>query len=64
VLDNDGTHGPVTVKGTVRLDKGLHPIRLLFFEGSGGESLEVSYEGPGIPKQPIPAIKLFQKAVQ
>jgi len=64
VLDNDGIHAPVTVKGTVRLSKGLHSIRILFFEGSGGESLEVSYEGPGIPKQPIPAIRLFRKTTQ
>jgi hypothetical protein len=64
VLDNDGTHAVITVKGTVRLKRGLHPIRVLFFEGMGGESLEVQYEGPGITKQPIPAVRLFQKAVQ
>ena len=64
VLDNDGVHASITARGTVRLNKGLHPIRVLFFEGMGGESLEVQVEGPGVPKQPIPAIQLFQKAVR
>jgi hypothetical protein len=40
----------------------MHPIRVLFFEGMGGESLEVQFEGPGLPRQQIPAIMLFQKA--
>jgi hypothetical protein len=62
VIDNDGIHGPVTVKGTARLTRGMHPIRVLFFEGMGGESLDVQFEGPGMPKQQIPAIMLFQKA--
>ncbi len=55
VVDNDGLHGPTEVKGQIILEKGIHPIRVDFFQRSGGEELLVSYSGPGINKQPVPA---------
>jgi alpha-L-fucosidase len=55
VVDNDGLHGPTEVMGQIILEKGLHPIRVDFFQRSGGEEFMVSYSGPGINKQPVPA---------
>lgn len=59
VVDNDGLHGPREKRGFIPLKAGKHPITVAFFEGGGAESLKVSWEGPGIPKAPIPATALF-----
>ena len=48
-------------RGFIPLAAGHHPIRVAFFEGPGDDQLEVAYEGPGIPRQPIPAAALFRK---
>ena len=61
VVDNDGTHPPREAAGLVRLMAGLHPIKVQFFESTGDEVLQVSYEGPGIPKQEIPAAAYFRR---
>lgn len=55
VVDNDGLHGPTEVMGQIILEKGSHPIRADFFQASGGEKFVVSYSGPGINKQSVPA---------
>ncbi len=55
VVDNDGIHGPVELRGKAALRAGLHAIRVEYFENEGDELLEVSWEGPGLEKQPIPA---------
>jgi len=58
-VNNDGGHAMVEKSGKVSLAEGLCPIRVEYFEGGGGEGLKVSYEGPGIEKQAIPASALF-----
>lgn len=55
VVNNDGAHGPQEQRGVAGLMKGKHEIEIRFFEASGGESLIVSWQGPGIKKQVIPA---------
>lgn len=55
VVDNDGLHGSQEKRGLIRLKAGLHAIRVTFFEALGDDELVVSYEGPGVAKQPIPA---------
>jgi alpha-L-fucosidase len=55
VVDNDGLHGPAEAMGQIILEKGFHPIRVDFFQASGGEEFMVSYSGPGVNKQPVPA---------
>jgi hypothetical protein len=53
-------YAPIEITGaTVPLRAGLHKIVLEYFEKETGEFLEVSYEGPGIAKQPIPSSILF-----
>ncbi len=58
VVDNDGLHGPAEEMGQIILERGLHPIRVDFFQASGGEELRVSYSGPGINKQTVPSAVL------
>jgi hypothetical protein len=55
VVTNDGLHGPEERSGQIVLRPGKHAIRVAFFEKSGGEALEVLYEGPGVKKGPVPA---------
>ena len=55
VVDNDGLHGPTEVMGRIILEKGFHPIRVDYFQKTGGVDLEVAYSGPGIDKQSIPS---------
>jgi hypothetical protein len=59
LVDNDFTHPMSEKSGDVALKKGKHPIRLIYFQGSGGKGFEVSYRGPGVKKQEIPAKVLF-----
>jgi hypothetical protein len=47
------------VEGVIALAAGLHPIRVNFFQKSGGVDLKVSYAGPTTKKQPIPAAMLY-----
>jgi len=58
VVDNDGLHGSREVSGVLALEKGIHPITVTFFQGPGGIDLKVSYTGPQIKKQLIPASAL------
>lgn len=59
VVDDAGYFGTKANSGQVRLQPGRHPIRIVYFENTGSESLDVYIEGPGLPKQPIPPDKLF-----
>jgi len=58
VIDNDGLHGLAEKRGLVALGAGFHPFRVCYFNKSGGDGLTVSYQGPGIAKQPLPAAML------
>ncbi|WP_162268259.1 PA14 domain-containing protein [Hymenobacter sp. PAMC 26628] len=53
VVDNDGPHEVREISGTIGLKAGTHAITITYFQGAAGQVLEVSYLGPGIPKQPI-----------
>ncbi len=60
VVDNDGLHGTEEEEGTISLTSGDHDILVEYFEKTGSQTLTVSYAGPGIAKQAIPAGVLFQ----
>ncbi|MBN1766451.1 MAG: alpha-L-fucosidase [Sedimentisphaerales bacterium] len=55
VVDNDGEHSRKEKEGAIALEAGVHPIRAEFFQRGGEFIFEVSWSGPGIDKQPIPA---------
>lgn len=59
VVDNDGGHGTIERMGRVSLTPGRHKIRVDYHNQAGGAWLDAFYKGPGIPKQIIPADKLF-----
>lgn len=59
IVDNDGLHGMVEKRGVIALAAGLHPIRVQFFQKSGGRDLKVSFEAPSGEKQVIPGTMLF-----
>ncbi len=58
IVDNDGIHGPFTVRDKANLKKGRHALTLDFFEGNYGEILRVEIEGPDLPRQPLPVSML------
>ncbi|KAA6436692.1 sulfatase-like hydrolase/transferase [Dyadobacter flavalbus] len=61
VVDNDGNHGVTEATGSIELTAGKHPIKVEYYNNGGGFWLDAFYKGPGLPKQLIPADKLFVK---
>ncbi len=61
LINNDGLHPVVEVAKSIKLTKGLHPVSVRYFQEGGRNGLKVSWKGPGIEKQEIPAGVLFHK---
>jgi S1-C subfamily serine protease len=61
LVDNDGLHAVTSSVGLIRLRAGMHPISITFFENSGDQKLDVSYEGPNISSQQIPPEVYYTK---
>ena len=59
LLDNDGQHVPIEKSGRICLEKGMHHIRVEYFENIGDQDLTVLYESPVMEKKKIPARVLF-----
>ncbi|MFA7228049.1 MAG: PA14 domain-containing protein, partial [Melioribacteraceae bacterium] len=59
VVDNDGLHGIAQKKGLIPLSSGFHPIRISYFNKTGGLELKVFIEGGGMKKQALPEELLF-----
>lgn len=53
VIDNDGVHPVQERETSLRLNEGIHEIRVDWFEKSGGEELRLDWAGPGIEAGPI-----------
>lgn len=52
---NDGLHGQQSVKRSILIPyAGFYPVAVTFFEKTGGESMQLFWEGPGISRQPVP----------
>jgi cytochrome c len=58
VVENWGVHPATEKRGVTKLSAGAHSIEVLYFDGGGEISLKVSWRGPNIPKQEIPATVL------
>jgi putative heme-binding domain-containing protein len=58
VVNNDGDHGPIEKSGSLNLNAGAHHIIVTYFDSGGGDGLSVSWSGPGLKKQSIPADRL------
>jgi len=61
LLNNDGLHPVVEIAKPVNIKAGLHPISVKYFQEGGRNGLTVSWQGPGIEKEEIPAEVLFHK---
>jgi hypothetical protein len=54
VVDNDGSHSPRMRSGRMALEKGLHPVRVEYFEDYMGQELSLKWETPGGVSGPVP----------
>ncbi|TGD80858.1 malectin domain-containing carbohydrate-binding protein, partial [Hymenobacter wooponensis] len=55
VLFNDNSQGNSEKSGSIGLKAGTHAFTVTYFQSGGGQSLNVNFQGPGVPKQTIPA---------
>lgn len=62
VVDNDGLHSVTEKYGHIPLRAGLHAVTVEMFEKTGSEALELSWSGPGVPRQAVPAQAYFHTA--
>jgi acyl-CoA thioesterase-1 len=58
VIGSNGPHGARAASGQVALAAGKHPFTLFYFQDAVDFSLQVTWQGPGIPTQAIPASAL------
>lgn len=49
---------------TMRLEAGAHPLRIVFTEFAGGESLEFLWRGPKTEEQPVPDSAMTRNAIR
>lgn len=61
VVDNDGSHSLRKKVGEVFLKKGLHPLRITYFEDTFGQKLNLGYALKGAEIMPLKASELFTK---
>ena len=59
VINRSGS-GEALATGKIELKTGDHPIRMDYFRNGGGGTITLWYEGPGVPRQILPADKLFR----
>ncbi len=55
VVDNDGPHGLQEKSGEAALGEGWHLLEVRYFQGTGAQSLVLSWSVKGSEKQPVPA---------
>ena len=51
IVDNDGKHGSQERNGQITLTAGNHAIRVVYFNGTGGKTLEVRWKGSSFSKR-------------
>ncbi|WP_405410320.1 alkaline phosphatase family protein [Maribacter sp. Asnod1-A12] len=61
VVDNDGDHGVRTKNGSIDLEKGIHAIEVLWFNGGGDGWLDVYVKSDTIPNQILSTNFLLKK---
>ncbi|WP_139924860.1 PA14 domain-containing protein [Hymenobacter sp. DG01] len=58
LINNGGTHQPVTRTATLTLSAGYHSVQLLYGDDCCNNTLVWEYEGPGVARQVVPASAL------
>jgi S1-C subfamily serine protease len=61
LVDNNGLHSYIEASGAIKLKAGFYPLTASYFEASGEEKFSVSWEGPSIKKQKLPADALYAR---
>lgn len=62
VVENDGSHTPVTADGQISLTKGKHVFKLLYFDDEGGQTLSWAWKAPSARAfAPVSADRLFHR---
>jgi signal transduction histidine kinase len=64
LVDNDGVHSMAERTGTIYLKAGKQPLHLSWFNRETQYGLELYYQGPGLPRQRIPAGALFLPEIE
>jgi alpha-L-fucosidase len=59
IVDNNGSHGMEERSGKALLAMGWHSIRVVYYDGGGGNGLKVSYKVEGGEKKEMPAEMLW-----
>jgi hypothetical protein len=59
LIENEANHGSIEEPGRIALKKGLHHIKVRYFQCGGGKSLKVSWDRPGFSKKEIKAGVLY-----
>ncbi|MES2920604.1 MAG: PA14 domain-containing protein [Verrucomicrobiota bacterium] len=59
LVDIDGNHAKLSASGSVFLREGLHPLRVEWFNGNAGATLNLEYQGEGVPRQKVPVKSLW-----
>ena len=62
LIDNGGLHSRHIESGHIALQAGLHPIRIDYFQASGGAMASLEWEGPGIAREVVPATAFAHRA--
>jgi hexosaminidase len=59
IVDGDRMHHGIVNEGPVAMKSGLHRISIRYFQRLYRQSLNISWEGPGIALETVPATVLF-----
>lgn len=59
VVDHDGVHDFTERSGAIALAAGVHALTVDYFERSGLAGLVLSWQGPSVAKQAIPAAQFY-----
>lgn len=60
VIDHDGVHEFTEKSGAIALAAGMHAFTVDYFERTGNAGLVLSWEGPGVARQVIPATQFYR----
>ncbi len=59
LVDNDGLHGHKKVEAVTALEQGFHSVKICYFNGTGGQFLELGYSSIHQQEEKIPASWFF-----
>ena len=59
LIDNDGSHGMVEKRGSIRLGAGTHKYVVTYTNRTGDKGLSSGWKGPGFDWQKVPSNRLY-----